>query len=235
MKPFGYTITSILQRPKFSGSVLKVVAMISMVIDHCAYYLLEHGTVFYEAMRCVGRIAFPVFAFLIAEGFAHTRNQKRYFLQLLGFAIISEVPWFLLNGADGTHNVMFTLALGVVALALLDWCCEHKVLSFMVIALVAVWAYYMGTDYDWRGVLMIAIFYMTQPQADNLQGWMIQILFTLPLMLHYGTMGAILASVVILPYNGDRGFITGKAWKYAFYAFYPVHLLLIYTLVAVIQ
>ena len=223
------------QRPKLSGSVLKVVAMISMVIDHCAYYLLEHGTVLYEAMRCVGRIAFPVFAFLIAEGVVHSRNRKRYFLQLLGFAIISEVPWFLLNGADGTHNVMFTLALGVVALALLDRCCEHKVLSFMAVTLVAVLAYYIGTDYDWRGVLMIAIFYMIQSQADNLQGRMIQILFTLPQMLHYGTMGVIFASVVILSYNGDRGFITGKAWKYAFYAFYPMHLLLIYTLMAVFQ
>lgn len=71
----------------------------------------------YEVMRCLGRIAFPVFAFLIAEGFAHTRNRKRYFGLLLGFAVVSEIPWYLLNGADGTHNVMFTLALGVVALA----------------------------------------------------------------------------------------------------------------------
>ena len=118
-----------LSLPRLSGSSLKIIAVISMVIDHCAYYLLEHGTVLYETMRCVGRIAFPVFAFLIAEGFSHTRNRQRYFLQLLAFAIISEIPWFLLNGTDGTHNVMFTLVLGVVALALLDRCCEHKVLS----------------------------------------------------------------------------------------------------------
>ena len=98
-----------LSLPRLSGSSLKIIAVISMVIDHCAYYLLEHGTVLYETMRCVGRIAFPVFAFLIAEGFSHTRNRQRYFLQLLAFAIISEIPWFLLNGTDGTHNVMFTL------------------------------------------------------------------------------------------------------------------------------
>ena len=151
-----------LSLPHLSGSSLKIIAVLSMVIDHCAYYLLEHGTVLYEAMRCVGRIAFPVFAFLIAEGFSHTRNKRSYFVQLLGFAFFSEIPWFLLNGADGTHNVMFTLALGVVALTLLDRCCEHKVLSFMAVCLVAVLAYYMGTDYDWRGILMIAIFYITQ-------------------------------------------------------------------------
>ena len=221
--------------PQLSGSALKIIAILSMVIDHCAYYLLEHSTVLYEAMRCVGRIAFPVFAFLITEGFSHTQNRKRYFLQLLAFAILSEIPWYLLNRTDGTHNVMFTLALGVVTLALLDRCCEHKTLSFMAVALVAVLAYYMGTDYDWRGILMIAIFYMTQPQADNLQGRMIQILFTFPLLIHYGIIGAIFASVVILSYNGDRGFIRGKAWKYIFYAFYPVHLLLIYMLITVVQ
>ena len=104
----------------FSGSTLKIIAIISMVIDHCAYFLMENGTLLYNAMRCVGRIAFPVFAFLIVEGFGYTHNRKRYFAQLLVFAVISEVPWHLLNGADGTHNVMFTLALGVIALAVLE-------------------------------------------------------------------------------------------------------------------
>ena len=109
-------------KPAFglSGSALKVIAMISMVIDHVALYLMEHGTVLYETMRCIGRIAFPVFAFLIAEGFIHTRSRYRYFFTLLGFAIISEIPWYLLNGADGTHNVMFTLALGVATLMVLE-------------------------------------------------------------------------------------------------------------------
>ena len=73
--------------PTFSGSTLKIIAIVSMVIDHCAYFLMDNGTLLYDAMRCVGRIAFPVFAFLIAEGFAYTHNKKRYFTQLLGFAI----------------------------------------------------------------------------------------------------------------------------------------------------
>ncbi len=113
-------------KPAFglSGSALKVIAMISMVIDHVALYLMEHGTVLYETMRCIGRIAFPVFAFLIAEGFIHTRSRYRYFFTLLGFAIISEIPWYLLNGADGTHNVMFTLALGVATLMVLKIFCN---------------------------------------------------------------------------------------------------------------
>lgn len=58
--------------PHLSGSALKVIAIISMVVDHCAYYLMENNTLLYEVMRCFGRIAFPVFAFLIAEGFRYT-------------------------------------------------------------------------------------------------------------------------------------------------------------------
>ena len=122
---------------RLSGSALKIIAVLSMVIDHCAYFFIEHGTPLYGVMRCFGRIAFPVFAFLIAEGFAHTRNRTRYFLTLLGFAFISEIPWFLLNGADGTHNVMFTLALGVVALAVFDRLCEHGPLCFLSIILLS--------------------------------------------------------------------------------------------------
>ena len=64
--------------PDLSGNALKVIAIISMVVDHFAYYLMEEGTMLYEVMRCFGRIAFPVFAFLIAEGFRYTRNRMRY-------------------------------------------------------------------------------------------------------------------------------------------------------------
>ena len=117
--------------PLLSGSALKIIAVLSMVADHCAYYLLDGNTWAYEVMRCFGRIAFPVFAFLVAEGFAHTRNRMRYFFSLLLFAVISEVPWYLLNGADGTHNVMFTLALGVLALAAFERLREHRVLGWL--------------------------------------------------------------------------------------------------------
>ena len=186
-----------------SGSALKIIAMVSMVTDHCAYYLLDESSVAYELMRCFGRIAFPVFAFLVSEGFAHTRNRMRYFLSLLLFAAISEVPWYLLNGADGTHNVMFTLALGVAALAVFD---------------------------EWRGVLIIVVFYllgMVKNTPVTLRR-MLQLLFAFPIMMHYGITGALLACAVIFLYDGTRGFIHGNVAKYGFYAFYPVHLFLLW-------
>lgn len=223
---------------RLSGSALKIIAVLSMVIDHCAYFLIEHGTPLYGVMRCFGRIAFPVFAFLIAEGFAHTRNRTRYFLTILGFAIISEIPWFLLNGYDGTHNVMFTLAIGVAALTVFDRLCEHRPLCVIVISLLLALSYWTGVDYDWRGVLMIVLFYMLRRQT--IEPWsdrndicfpsqaVRQIIFTFPLMMHYGMAGAILASLVIFLYDGTRGHIKGVVAKYSFYTFYPFHLLLFY-------
>lgn len=204
-----------------SGSALKVIALVSMLTDHSAYYLLEHETTLYEAMRSFGRIAFPVFAFLIAEGFSHTRNRLRYFLTLLGFAVASEVSWLLLNGADGTHNVMFTLALGVGALAIFEKYHQRKFVCFCMIALIAIFATCLGTDYEWRGISLIVICYMMREHRPLL------LLFMLPLMIYYGIVGAIMAAIVLSLYDGTRGFIQGSTAKYGFYAFYPVHLFLL--------
>ena len=213
--------------PLLSGSVLKIIAVVSMVIDHCAYYLMDGNTMAYEVMRCFGRIAFPVFAFLVAEGFAHTRNKMRYFLSLLLFAAVSEVPWYLLNGADGTHNVMFTLALGVAALAAFERLWEHRILCCCSILMTAWLAAWLEADYEWRGVLMIVVFYLLNMGKNTpvTLRRIMQLLFAFPLMMHYGIIGALLACAVIFLYNGTRGFIHGNVGKYGFYAFYPAHLL----------
>lgn len=222
-----------------SGSALKIIAILSMVADHCAYFLMEPDAPFYGVFRSLGRIAFPVFAFLVAEGFAHSRDRLRYFLILLFAGMVSEIPWLMLNGADGTHNVMFTLALGVAALAVFDRLCEHGLLSFAGVSCVAALAWWFGSDYDWRGVLMIFLFYILR--HGTMRPWLehssthfpsqalLQIIFTFPLLAHYGIAGAVLASAVIFLYDGTRGFIRGNAAKYAFYAVYPIHLLMIAT------
>lgn len=214
---------------RLSGSALKVIAVLSMVADHSAYYLMEHGMFIYEVMRCFGRIAFPVFAFLIAEGFRHTRNRMKYFLQLLVFAVISELPWYLLNGADGTHNVLFTLALGVMALAAFETLKKDGILCGAVILSIAGFATWSGVDYEWRGILMMVVCYLLGNVCNSSfpSGRKAQLFCAFPLMMHYGIVGALLACLVIACYNGTRGFIHGQVVKYGFYAFYPVHLLLI--------
>lgn len=218
-------------KPAFglSGSALKVIALISMVIDHVALYLMEHGTVLYETMCCIGRIAFPVFAFLLAEGFIHTRSRYRYFFTLLGFAVISEIPWYLLNGADGTHNVMFTLALGVATLMVLENLLQRSmVLGFFWTLGIAGLACWLGVDYEWRGILIIVASYLINGYGHSFTySRDMQFFCTFALMIHYGVIGAIMACVILYVYNGTRGFVQGSIAKYGFYAFYPVHLLFI--------
>ena len=211
----------------FSGSALKIIAVLSMVTDHCAYYLLDGNTWTYEVMRCFGRVAFPVFAFLVAEGFAHTRNRMRYFLSLLLFAAISEVPWYLLNGADGTHNVMFTLALGVAALAVFERLQKHGALAIAAILLVALSAEISGLDYGWHGIVEILVFHLFRSKKYCQSTRLLQLAFAFPFMSHYGIIGALLACFIIFLYNGTRGIIHGKVAKYGFYAIYPVHLIII--------
>lgn len=221
--------------PLLSGSALKVIAVLSMVADHSAYYFLEENTVVYGMMRCFGRIAFPVFALLVAEGYFYTRNRMRYFLSLLAFAAISEMPWYLLNGADGTHNVMFTLALGVAAMAVFDRLKELKNVSLILVLFTALFAEISGMDYGWRGILMIFLFHLfgslyNRQRSNSQSARLLQLAFTFPFMAHYGITGTLLACSAIFLYDGTRGFIKGNLPKYGFYAFYPLHLMVIWLL-----
>lgn len=190
---------------------------------------MEHGTVLYETMRCVGRIAFPVFAFLIAEGFIHTRSRYRYFFTLLGFAVISEIPWFLLNGADGTHNVMFTLALGVASLMVFENLLQRSLaLGFLWTLGMAGLASWLGVDYEWRGILLIIISYLYNTYAHSFpysRG--MQFFCTFAFMMQYGVIGAVMACMIIYLYDGTRGFVQGSIAKYGFYAFYLIHLIVL--------
>ena len=207
---------------ELSGSWLKMTAMLSMTIDHMAYYYGIENPYLYELMRTIGRIAFPTFAFLLAEGFVHTKNRQKYMLSLFIFALLSEIPWLLLNH-DGSHNVLFTLLAGVLGLYVLENC-KNRWLTMAFITSIACATIFADTDYSWKGFGLVLIFYMFRGRPE------LQTLFGIPLMYEYGITGILMAFAVIWLYNGERGFIMGKAWKYAFYAFYPVHLMLIYFL-----
>lgn len=203
-----------------SGSWLKVIAIFSMTIDHIAYYYGVCNPFVYELMRTIGRIAFPTFAFLLAEGYVHTRNRKQYMLSLSAFATLSEVPWLLLNH-DGSHNVLFTLLAGVIGMHVIDNS-KSKWVTLTFLILIGCATMMAETDYSLNGYVLTLLFFMFRGRPG------LQVLFGLPLMYEYGMMGMMMVFAVILLYNGERGFIHGKAAKYAFYAFYPVHLMLIY-------
>ena len=208
-----------------SGSALKLIDMAAMVIDHVALIFFcnnpEHTTI-YELMRTIGRISYPVFAFLVVEGYLHTHDFGRYAKRLLYFAIVSEIPWQLINH-DGSHNVLFTLLAGLFVLYMIEhWHTTNINISLFAI-ITGVLLIYIHTDYDWKGLLLILIFYLFKKDP------LFQTVFGILVMSFYGFTGALLAFMVINAYNGHRGFIQGDLGKHLVYLFYPCHLLLLWT------
>lgn len=220
----------------FSGSALKCLAMFSMLIDHTASNLLAKNPIviwrsgnyyltLYRLMRDFGRLAFPIFAFLLAEGFLHTRSRKRYGTSLFLFALISEIPWNLEH--TGTlhyekENVFFTLFLGFLALCAIDRFRENIKLQILSLLALFIIALNLRADYGVAGfgLIVLMLVLREQPVIRALAG---------SCLLPSTWIGG-LAFIPIAMYNGKRGFIRSPFLKYAFYAFYPLHILVLYYL-----
>lgn len=205
-----------------SGSVLKLLAVITMFIDH--------GTLIFSAflpemavfiLRKIGRLAFPIFCFLAVEGYVHTQNKKRYAWSLLLFALISELPFdWMLSGNwyyGGKQNIYFTLFFGV----LMMFYYEHTngLKKALLMLCVGVTTILFDVDYGIRGVLLIFLLYVLreQPFAKTALAY--------PLLS--GGWAAFAAFIPIHLYNGKRGFIQSNWLKYSFYVFYPAHILIL--------
>ena len=225
---------------------LKLLAMAFMLLDHlwATVWSVPWFTI-------VGRLAFPIFAFQIVEGFYKTSNRKRYKQRLLVFALLSELPFNLVVADSYVYplhqNVMFTF---LIALLLMEWMERNreKPLRFVGISVVcALLATVLGivtfVDYFHYGVLIVLLFYWTYGMRF---GWLVQLLgmvyisdamagLVYPVELFGQTveiaqqMAAVLALVPIWLYNGRQGYHS-KGVQYACYAFYPAHLLVLYML-----
>lgn len=199
---------------------LKCIAIVSMALDHT-------GAVLYPSqiwLRCLGRIAFPIFCFLIVEGFFHTHDVRRYMGRLGVFALISEIPYDLaFRGVPleyAHQNVFFTLLIGIGMMILLERNREWPVKA--VILLLAMWlAVLIRSDYNFRGVLLIFVFYIFHESR-----WLAVTAGGLWNFLYQGVIQkyGVLSVLPLALYNGERG----RKMKYFFYIFYPAHLLLLY-------
>jgi hypothetical protein len=224
-----------------AGSVLKWIAVLSMFIDHTAAVLVEaswraglHAVSYngYLVLRGIGRLAFPIYCFLLAEGMRHTRNVKRYLLRLGLFALISELPFdlafrrtfFTLN----YQNVFFTLFFGLLALSQWQWLTGRKgfhaawqrqALGLLFIAALALAAEFCRTDYGWQGVAVIALMYLLREYPVPRDLGSLAVLYTSSTL----ELAAFPDVVLFRMYNGERG----RQSKYFFYIFYPAHLLLL--------
>jgi hypothetical protein len=219
-----------------SGSSLKLLALLSMLVDHlgiCLRPLLLHplllvfGRVLtpYWLMRAFGRLAFPIFCFLLTEGFRHTRSRGRHALNLLIFALLSEIPFNLFNTGQllfPHQNVFFTLLLGYLGLWAMEALSDSRGKQLLSLLLLFCASYFLKADYGWTGFCFILCLYLAceQPVVQALVG---SALLPWPYCAGF-------AFVPINLYSGKRGFVQRPALKYAFYVFYPLHLLLLWLL-----
>lgn len=209
-----------------NGFTLKLIAIATMLIDHIGAVIFPGEM----ALRYIGRIAFPIFTFLLAEGFVHTKNEKKYLLRLIIFALISEIPFdlaFYGKPVEPSHqNVFFTLFIGLLMLSLLRYFEGKPLLRIVMVIVCALAAFAMHTDYDYKGILLILVFFVFRGQPIRRVIGFAAIVLLLFEPIEYF---ALIAYAPILLYSGERG----PSLKYLFYIFYPAHLLCLYLLTAV--
>jgi len=231
-----------------SAAALHILAMAFMLMDHLWATLLPAQ----EWLTCVGRIAFPIFAFMAVEGYFHTHNLKKYLLRMLIFAVISEVPFDLMYGGTWFYpvhqNVIWTLMMGLVGIHLMETVRKKKSIFvyILVSAIVVILGGLLGTlsmvDYYGMGVLTVFIFYFFRGRkwwcllgqmlalywvnVELLGGLMYPIrLFGMEFELCQQGL-ALLALLPIWLYRGRQGYHS-KPFQYFCYAFYPIHMLVI--------
>lgn len=230
-----------------SHSSLQLIAMACMLCDHTCTVLLSQ----YKWMKCVGRLAFPIYCFLLVEGFYHTHNCTKYIMRLAVFGLLSELPFNLAFSGGGTsyiyQNVMWTLLIGLLCVAALDKLREIDDINIIVKYFLMICIVYTGfmlgenlrTDYGGKGVLQILVFYLLH--NIGIWGYLLQavclyyinavmlggnLIYLFGHILHIQTL-ALCALPIIWFYNGKKG-ITNKYYKWGAYVFYPVHLLVLH-------
>ena len=200
---------------------LKLIALLSMVIDHIGAVLFPDKL----WLRYIGRLAFPIFCFLLTEGFRHTSDIRKYSLRLLIFSLISEVPFDLaLHGKvfyPKSQNVFITLFLGLMMLYIIEWSSSLYISVIAVVSIMYI-AQIIHCDYRYPGIMMILMFYCFKDfsflGALNISGVNFRMFES-----KVQAAGA-LALLPISLYNGKKG----PSFKYLDYFVYPVHFLVLY-------
>lgn len=230
-----------------TSNILRTIAILLMLSDHIWATYMSFG----NWMTYIGRMAFPIFAFQIAEGFVHTSNFKKYALRLLGFAIITEIPFNLFYSSRFINpyhqNVLFTLLLGLLAINVIDNLKKNHTpkniaLSVLWLLLICVGSVLSFVDYGFSGMLMVVMFYILRDfpfafVAQLVAMILINIVFfegqVVPVeifgkMFEIPTQGfAVFSLIPIWLYGGKKG-RSSKVLQYGFYAFYPVHMIILY-------
>lgn len=220
-----------------TSTKLKIIACVTMFIDHATlFFHFKKDFALVATMHAIGRLAFPIFAFLIAEGFYHTKNVKKYLTRLFLFAVVSQVPYNIVFFEEWIQweqlNILFNFFFGLLAL------CVYKKNKYAGIGAVIIFSclnqFTIHMGYGAFGVLLVFFFYIFRDsfvkQAGSLT--LLMIIYILNFIIkYYPRMGfytflqafAVLSLFILYFYNGKKG----KDIKYLFYAFYPTHIALL--------
>ena len=221
-----------------SSSILKIIAIISMTIDHMGVILIypkinlmpdEAKKLYYLYIttRIIGRIAFPIFAFLIAEGALKTANIKKYLSRLLLFALISEIPYDIATNGRifdmGSQNIFWTLAAGLGMIMLIK---NKKYTGRLkaIILSVSLCVVSSFLSFSLGGIMLILSFYIFRYDVKRLIPSVFISTFIMTMTSSLLQLFSLLAGPFIYLYNGKRGGVN----KYLFYAYYPLHLLVLF-------
>lgn len=219
-----------------SSFVIKIIACITMLLDHIKY----SGPIFENFLtEYLGRLSFPLFAFLIAEGYSHTSNLKKYYKRLFVFGLISQIPFMLFRMLVGEWkmlNIMFTLLLGLCCITAYDKI-KKKYISIPIVMLIIFLGEIVRVDYGWLGVITVFVMYLLR----NKKMFLPLVYGIIIFVYYYSIVGSkyifmkeyVLlmlftwaSTFIINGYNGEKG----RSMKYFFYWFYPIHMLGVYLL-----
>lgn len=232
-----------IERRFFTANSLKWIAIFAMVIDHIAWKVTLPTPLFF-LLHAIGRFTMPIMCFLLAEGFHHTSNRKRYALRLLIFAVISQIPFnyfatgnpFRLWIGPESLNVLFCLLFGFCAL----WSIKSELSKPAKVAIVSL-CILLSVICDWMvfGVLWIIAFGLNRESFKRKVVWFSIVAvcaLALLLFLSNGSLEQLMQAGVFLPlpllalYNGKKAGESTPAWltnKWLFYIIYPAHLALL--------
>lgn len=232
-----------------NANQLKFLALFFMLLDHMWATIIPGN----QWLTNIGRMAFPIFAFKIVEGFYHTSNFKRYAQRLFLFALISEIPFNLFLTESFIYpfhqNVMFTLLLGLLVIKVLDIACREKTWQRGLLALVTLIALSLlatltMVDYGGMGILTIVAFYLFRGFPGAWLGQLVSLVclnvvffqgLSIPLTIFgwtydFPTQGfAVFSLIFIWLYNGQKG-SRNPGLQWVAYWFYPIHLFILYAL-----
>ena len=220
---------------------IKYLAVISMLCDHIAYAFLPSSSTLYMVMRLFGRIAAPSMCFVLAQGFIHTSNRKKYFVRLIGFAIISQLPFSYFGFGSYTGpmgNVIFTLACAFAIMGVIENLNKiGKVPAIVAIVLLL----FLSMLSDWiifAPMFTLSIYLNKGSKDRQALGYLIVSLISFAAGTYFAIkngqlwqyqfwqLGTVLVIPIIYAYNGKPG---SKAAfnKWFFYIFYPAHLMIL--------